>query len=360
VPIYVAGLAREFNKMSDRPAKQMAVLRRQRAELERSVQRIGEAFAHGLDREALLDIVAETALAACEGESCRIVLSGRTAAQAEAGVIADGTVGEALRAAESVALQEGGEAEATREDLHALARRLTGIHDDDRRLGAMTIVRQGDPFDAGQRELFRYLAGQAAVSVENLDLHELVSEHAITYELTGLSNQRRLRELIGKEAARAERFSHELALLILDIDDFKQVNDTYTCRATKCCGRLGKSCSRSRGRWTSRRATAARSSSSRCPRPARSRVGGGGANPSPHRGGGDPARGRVRGDPRHGQPGGRVDAGGGAGHHQLDRRGGLGAVSAKSSGKNRSEQATANEQPSWWVAAQGPATERRT
>jgi diguanylate cyclase (GGDEF)-like protein len=55
----MAGLAREFNKMSDRLAEQMAVLRRQRAELERSVQRIGEAFAHGLDREALLDIVAE-------------------------------------------------------------------------------------------------------------------------------------------------------------------------------------------------------------------------------------------------------------------------------------------------------------
>jgi diguanylate cyclase (GGDEF)-like protein len=33
---------------------------------------------------------------------------------------------------------------------------------------------------------------------------------------------------------------------------------------------------------------------------------------------------------------------------------------AKSSGKSRSEQATADEQPSWWVAAQGPATERRT
>jgi len=223
----MAGLALEFNKMSERLAEQMAELRRQRAELERSVRRIGEAFAHGLDREALLDIVAETALAACEAESCRIVLSGRDRAQAEAGVLVDGAVEEAMQEAESRALQEGGESEATRTDTHALARGLTGIHDGDRRLGAMSIVRQGPPFDPGQRELFRYLAGQASVSVENLELHELVSEQAITDELTGLSNQRRFRELIGKEAARAERFAHELSLLILDIDDFKQVNDTY-------------------------------------------------------------------------------------------------------------------------------------
>ena len=64
-------------------------------------------------------------------------------------------------------------------------------------------------------------------SIENIALHELVSEQAVTDELTGLSNNRRFRELIAKEAARAERFGHELSLIMLDIDDFKQINDTY-------------------------------------------------------------------------------------------------------------------------------------
>ena len=64
-------------------------------------------------------------------------------------------------------------------------------------------------------------------SIENIALHELVSEQAVTDELTGLSNNRAFRELIAKEAARAERFGHELSLIMLDIDDFKQVNDTY-------------------------------------------------------------------------------------------------------------------------------------
>jgi diguanylate cyclase (GGDEF)-like protein len=358
----MAGLSREFNKMSDRLAEQMAELRRQRAELERSVQRIGEAFAHGLDRDALLDIVVETALAACEAESCRIVLSGRTTAQAEAGVIADGTAGEALRAAESAALQEGGEAEATRDDAHALARGLTGIHDDDRRLGAMTIVRQGEAFDAGQRELFRYLAGQAAVSVENLDLHELVSEQAITDALTGLSNQRRFRELIGKEAARAERFGHELSLLILDIDDFKQVNDTY--------GHLqGDEVLRTIGRILLEESRGV-------DEPARY----GGeefvvALPETGPVGGMEAAERIRHRiettevPRvNGSGVIRVTASLGVAsmpEAARDMTGLLAAADAalyraKGSGKNRSEQAAASERPSWPVAAQGPATERRT
>ena len=223
----MAGLASEFNKMSDRLSAQMAELRRQRAELERSIRRIGEAFAYGLDREALLDIAAETALAACEADTCRIVLAGRTKAEAEAGVLAEGAVADALRAAEGTALQEGGETDVRKGEVHALAGALTGIHDGHRRLGVMSIARHGPGFGSSDRELFRYLVGQASISVENLDLHELVSEQAITDELTGLSNQRRFRALIGKEAARAERFGHELSLLILDIDDFKQVNDTH-------------------------------------------------------------------------------------------------------------------------------------
>ena len=72
----MAGLAREFNSMSDRLSVQMDQLRSQRTELEQSVRRIGEAFASGLDRNALLEIVAETAISACEADHARILLSG--------------------------------------------------------------------------------------------------------------------------------------------------------------------------------------------------------------------------------------------------------------------------------------------
>ena len=51
----MAGLASEFNKMSDRLSAQMQELRRQQVEVDRSVRRIGEAFASGLDRQGLLE-----------------------------------------------------------------------------------------------------------------------------------------------------------------------------------------------------------------------------------------------------------------------------------------------------------------
>ncbi len=71
------------------------------------------------------------------------------------------------------------------------------------------------------------MVGQAASSVENVALHELVSEQAVTDDLTGLANKRAFRELMNREAARAARFGHPLSLVIVDIDNFKQINDTF-------------------------------------------------------------------------------------------------------------------------------------
>jgi diguanylate cyclase (GGDEF)-like protein len=63
--------------------------------------------------------------------------------------------------------------------------------------------------------------------MENVDLHELVQRQAVTDDLTGLFNHRRFQEVVAAEFERARRFEQPLGLLMLDIDDFKQVNDTY-------------------------------------------------------------------------------------------------------------------------------------
>lgn len=222
----MAELAREFNKMSGRLGEQMDQLRRQRLEIENSVRRIGDAFASGLDRQALLGILVETAVGACDADYGLVVLSGHLGSEAETGK-ASKAVHEATLEAERRALVEEEPVEVADGDAHAFATRLGRIGATDDPVGTMTVGRAGRPFTAAEREVFLYLVGQAAASVENIALHELVSEQAVTDDLTELANNRAFREQIDREAARAVRFGLDLSLLILDLDDFKAVNDTY-------------------------------------------------------------------------------------------------------------------------------------
>lgn len=220
----MAGLASEFNKMTDRLEQQIAQLRRQRSELDRSVRRLGEAFAAGLDRDTMLTIVAETALGACDAEYARVSLLDSEVMEVPSGYV--GSAKTAAVAGQERADREGSKVDARREDGFALAAPLRGISDN-AVVGSIAVGRASREFDSEERDVFLYLLGQASVSIENISTHEKISEQAVTDELTGLPNNRAFRDKIDREASRAERFGHELSLIILDVDDFKSVNDTY-------------------------------------------------------------------------------------------------------------------------------------
>jgi diguanylate cyclase (GGDEF)-like protein len=222
----MAGLASEFNKMSDRLSAQMEELRRRQVEIDRSVRRIGEATASGLDRQGALKVIVETALGACGAQYGTIAVSGRDGAEAEAGE-ASKPIQDLAADAEADSLVEDDIVSRQTDGIYALASPLRQMSEPPVNVGVMTVARRDEPFRPAEREVFLYLAGQVSSSIQNIARHELVSEQAVTDELTGLSNNRRFRELISKEADRAERFSHELSLIMLDIDDFKQINDTY-------------------------------------------------------------------------------------------------------------------------------------
>jgi diguanylate cyclase (GGDEF)-like protein len=55
--------------------------------------------------------------------------------------------------------------------------------------------------------------------------HERVAALAVTDPLTGLWNRRYMAEALEREVSRALRFGHEVSLIILDVDDFKSIND---------------------------------------------------------------------------------------------------------------------------------------
>ncbi|MCI0583580.1 MAG: diguanylate cyclase [Chloroflexi bacterium] len=82
-------------------------------------------------------------------------------------------------------------------------------------------------FDQGKLALARTMANEAAMALENARLYEAARSLADRDPLTGFYNHRSLYERIGEEFVRARRTRRPLSLLMLDIDDFKLVNDTF-------------------------------------------------------------------------------------------------------------------------------------
>ena len=223
-----AALGTEFNSMARELEGRLEELQLERARLRGAIRRVGESFAKGLDRDALLKIVVQTAVDGVGAESGRAAVREGPQRRFEE-VATQGDVDafrEAIAAAEAAALEAGQAAETQLGEATALSHPLRAT-DSGRVLGLISVARNGRSFTEAERELFSYLSNQAGVSIENVDLHETVRRQAVTDELTGLFNHRHFQEVMSTEVERAKRLGHGMGLIMLDIDNFKRVNDTY-------------------------------------------------------------------------------------------------------------------------------------
>ena len=82
-------------------------------------------------------------------------------------------------------------------------------------------------FNPEDQYLLEMLASYAAIALDNARLFGEVQQLAITDSVTGIYNHRHLFELAQREFIRARRFKRPLSAIMLDIDHFKRVNDTY-------------------------------------------------------------------------------------------------------------------------------------
>jgi len=220
-----AALGKEFNSMAEELEERLEELQRERARLADAIRRVGESFTKSLDRVGLLEIVVQTAVDGVEAAAGRATIR-RTGEERLREVAATGdpdAYATVLHAAEAAALDAGQIAEIELGGASALAAPLGG----DGGVGIVSVARGERRFTTGEHELFSYLTNQASVSVENVDLHETVQRQAVTDELTGLFNHRRFQEVMTQEVERARRYGQEMGLIMLDIDNFKRVNDTY-------------------------------------------------------------------------------------------------------------------------------------
>ncbi len=95
--------------------------------------------------------------------------------------------------------------------------------------GVIQIGRDpGKPsFEKSDVELLSLFSSQVAITLENSRLYQEVQELAVLDPLTQVYNRRGFADIATREIERAQRFNHSLALLFLDIDHFKEINDTH-------------------------------------------------------------------------------------------------------------------------------------
>jgi diguanylate cyclase (GGDEF)-like protein len=105
----------------------------------------------------------------------------------------------------------------------------------------------GDPplqLDEDVRERLQGLADQAATALENIRLVDEIRRRAFIDDLTGLPNHLLFRDRASQAVARAERYGERAAVLLVDLDHFKKVNDSLGHEAgdallRQVAGRLG-------------------------------------------------------------------------------------------------------------------------
>jgi len=100
-----------------------------------------------------------------------------------------------------------------------IKQRLVGIlnlHKDDQ-----------DAFSEQDLKLIQAIGNQAAIAIENAQLYEKTRDLSNTDELTSLANRRHFQGILKREVDQAKRYNTTFSLIMLDVDHFKQYNDTH-------------------------------------------------------------------------------------------------------------------------------------
>jgi diguanylate cyclase (GGDEF)-like protein len=191
-----AALGMAFNDMATQLEARIRELANERGRVRDAIGRFGDALAATHDPFALLRVIVESAVEATGAKGGRLVVDGKVIETA-------GDPGNGDRAL------------------------VIPLGNEGRESGVLYLTPKANDFSDEARELAHWLGSQASVALENARLHRLVERQANTDGLTELPNRRHFEEALEGEISRAERFGGSLALILADLDDFKQVNDRY-------------------------------------------------------------------------------------------------------------------------------------
>ncbi len=242
----VGRLAASFNVMTEELRGYVGALQSSRDELQAGVSRIGDTLSGTHDLDRILTVVLETAMASTRaGAGAVWLLRGdRTELELAVGegledrnvpsglrvLLGDGIAGRVARSGEALRGPVGpAELVGVAGEPAAASVLAVPLKSSTTVIGVLTVYDRadGEVFDEADLATLRTFTSQATIAVDNVLLHEEARRMSITDGLTGLWNYRYFSLTIGKEIERAARFGRPLALLILDLDRFKLVNDVY-------------------------------------------------------------------------------------------------------------------------------------
>jgi diguanylate cyclase (GGDEF)-like protein len=187
-------LGRTFNQMAFQLQTRLEELEAERGRLRDVTSRFSEALGATHDAEQLMPLIVEAAMEATSA----------------AGGLVVGTNGSLVKAG----FPEKG---AERLEVPLQAGSIS--------FGSLLLF--GAEFSEEDRMTAVSLASHAVVALDNARLHRIVERQALIDGLTGLANRRQCEETLEDELARVERFGGSLAVVVADLDWFKDVNDRH-------------------------------------------------------------------------------------------------------------------------------------
>jgi two-component system cell cycle response regulator len=240
----VGRLAMAFNAMTDALRSYVGELESSRDELRRNLARLGNTLSSTHDLGRILAVVLDTAIGSIRAGAGAayiqppgrddLVLRAGTGLEDRAGAsripVGDGVTG-AVAASGEARRGTVGQDGLQLSPLEPVAAHLISVpmQGSNGVLGVLNLYDRidGRPFDADDLEIIRTFAGQAAVAVDNVILHQEAQRMSVTDALTGLGNYRFFQANLAREVDRAARFGRGLAVLMADLDLFKLVNDIH-------------------------------------------------------------------------------------------------------------------------------------
>lgn len=202
---------------SDRPFEEIALAHREA----RALQKIAETFGSSLGIDETVSVIAERLGAIMPISTCALFLwnedESRFECRSAAGV--DGH------------LVKDRTAETT-EALSTVAGLPSGIvfalTHDARSFGAIAVYHASvGAYTDDHRRLLHRIAQQASSVVHNALVFDRTQEASLTDALTGLANRRSMQEHLSKDLSRARREDTTVAVILLDLDEFKHINDRH-------------------------------------------------------------------------------------------------------------------------------------